>query len=96
MQCRLLNTTRTLAGQRLLRASILQPLTDITTLTVRQDAVEELNGSGELVFNTCTSLAKLPRDLDKCVNYNCTRKAYMGVFGFSACFYVKTIGCPAV
>lgn len=51
---KLMNHTQTAMGARMLRSSILQPLTKESTLTRRQDAVEELCKS-ELC---CTELAK--------------------------------------
>jgi DNA mismatch repair protein MSH4 len=64
---RVLNRTKTKSGARLLRASLLQPLRDISTLTMRYDAVDELAQEHDLAFNVSTCLATLPKDLDKCV-----------------------------
>ena len=49
----------------LLRANILQPLTSIPTLTLRQDAIQELLENGDLAFNAAHGLSQLPPDLDK-------------------------------
>ena len=47
----LLNETQTPMGARLLRNSILQPLTDATTLQLRYDALEELTTKEEMFFS---------------------------------------------
>lgn len=46
----LLNATHTPMGARLLRSNILQPLTDVDTLTHRFDALEELTSNEEMFF----------------------------------------------
>ena len=46
----LLNRTRTACGGRLLRASLLQPLTDAPTICARHDAVSELMESSDMAF----------------------------------------------
>lgn len=61
----MLDRTKTKCGARLLRASLLQPLRDIATLSLRYDAVEELGRDDELAFNVSTCLAALPKDLDR-------------------------------
>ena len=47
----LLNRTRTTCGSRLLRATLLQPLTDIPTLEMRYDCVEEIMEDENLANN---------------------------------------------
>ena len=48
----LLNETLTPMGARLLRSSILQPLTDADVLRRRYDALEELNSKEDMFFAT--------------------------------------------
>lgn len=48
----LLNETSTQMGSRLLRSNILQPLTEVTNLSFRYDAVEELATKEEMFFAT--------------------------------------------
>lgn len=48
----LLNETLTPMGSRLLRSSILQPLTDVEILNTRHDALEELTTKEEVFFAT--------------------------------------------
>ena len=50
---------------RLLKANILQPLTDAATLKMRQDTVEEMLGNQELAFNAAQGLGQLPANLDR-------------------------------
>ena len=50
---------------RLLKANILQPLTDAASLKLRHDAVEEMLGNQELAFNAAQGLAQLPANLDR-------------------------------
>ncbi|EPS44503.1 hypothetical protein H072_1502 [Dactylellina haptotyla CBS 200.50] len=52
----LLDNTVTAMGSRLLRSSILQPLTDISILEDRLDAVEELATNGEMFVGTKRAL----------------------------------------
>ncbi|XP_045212131.2 mutS protein homolog 4-like isoform X2 [Mercenaria mercenaria] len=47
----ILNYTKTVAGARLLRSNILQPPSDIDTITLRQDAVSELIEKPEIFYN---------------------------------------------
>jgi hypothetical protein len=47
------------------QANILQPLTDLGTLALRQDALGELLAAGELLHDARQCLAALPRDLDR-------------------------------
>ncbi|KAK6516359.1 MutS protein msh4 [Arthrobotrys conoides] len=60
----LLNNTVTPMGGRLLRSSILQPLTDTSILKDRLDAVEELATSEEMFFGTKKALQGFG-DMDK-------------------------------
>lgn len=46
----LLNETQTPMGSRLLRSNILQPLTNVDTLKLRHDALEELTTKEEMFF----------------------------------------------
>lgn len=46
----LLNETQTPMGSRILRSNILQPLTNVDTLNLRYDAVEELAAKEEMFF----------------------------------------------
>ncbi|GMH42445.1 hypothetical protein BSKO_10364 [Bryopsis sp. KO-2023] len=60
-----MNRTKTACGSRLLRSHLLQPLTDIETLSCRYDCVQELVADDEMMFNVGDALAKFPRDMDK-------------------------------
>lgn len=51
-----------------MQANVLQPLTDINTIRLRYDVVEELLASDELLSNVRQCLASLPCDLDKVCN----------------------------
>lgn len=50
-----------------MQANILQPLTDVATVALRQDALAELLGAGNdnLVHGARQCLASMPRDLDR-------------------------------
>lgn len=61
----MLDRTKTKCGARLLRANLLQPLRDISTLNLRYDCLEELRQDDELAFNVAACLKQLPKDLDK-------------------------------
>eukprot|EP00955_Chlamydomonas_euryale_P056888 356594-Chlamydomonas_euryale.AAC.7 len=61
----LLQHTRTTAGARLLRSSLLQPITDIATLEARYDCLQELLDNEEQAMDAEQCLNALPRDLDK-------------------------------
>ncbi len=67
MACRFLNHTKSLGGARLLRANLLQPLTSLDTLRMRQDAVQELVGNDDLAFTLGQGLNQMPKDLDRCI-----------------------------
>jgi DNA mismatch repair protein MSH4 len=53
-------------GRRRLRASLLQPLTDLQSIVARQDAVEQLLNSPQILGAIQTALKRLP-DLDRLV-----------------------------
>ncbi|KAK9467624.1 muts domain V-domain-containing protein [Lipomyces arxii] len=61
-----LNKTATPMGLRLLRANILQPLTDVDTINLRLDALDELTQSEELFF-ACQTVLKPFQDVDRLV-----------------------------
>ncbi len=63
---RFLNYTKTVGGARLLRANLLQPLTSLDSLRMRQDAVQELVSSDDLAFLIEQGLMQMPKDLDRC------------------------------
>ncbi|KAJ1661982.1 MutS protein msh4 [Coemansia sp. RSA 1646] len=58
-----INHTYTKMGSRLLRANILQPLTDLSTIYARQNAVLEILDSEEMFFSLSSGLPKIP-DID--------------------------------
>lgn len=60
----LLNETSTPMGGRFLRANILQPLTDASTLNLRYDALEELSTKEEMFFAVRSALKSF-LDADK-------------------------------
>lgn len=51
-------------GKRLLRASLLQPLTSVPTITNRQDAIQELHDQHATQADVQTFLKEFPKDLD--------------------------------
>ncbi|CAB4399973.1 unnamed protein product [Rhizophagus irregularis] len=59
----ILNNTRTPMGARLLRTNTLQPLSDVTTINMRLDAVEELIRHEETFFAIQTALKPF-QDID--------------------------------
>ena len=65
MSCRFLNHSKTLGGARLLRANLLQPLTSLGTVRIRQDAVQELISDNDLAFTLGQGLSQMPKDLDR-------------------------------
>ena len=65
MTCRLMNRTKTKCGAKLLRANLLQPLTDLATISLRQDAIQEMCGNTELGSDLKEMLGQLPPDLDR-------------------------------
>jgi len=60
----LLDNTLTAMGARLLRASILQPLTDLSTLNARLDSVEEFTQHEEM-FSQARQALKPVLDMDR-------------------------------
>lgn len=52
----LLNNTLTAMGARLLRSNVLQPLTDVSTINARLDALEEFTEHEEMFFQTRQAL----------------------------------------
>lgn len=66
LSCRFLNHSKTLGGARLLRANLLQPLTSLETVRMRQDAVQELISDNDLAFTLGQGLSQMPKDLDRC------------------------------
>ncbi|KAF6261419.1 muts domain V-domain-containing protein [Scenedesmus sp. NREL 46B-D3] len=60
-----LNHTATACGARLLRTNLLQPLTDITTLELRLDSLQELLESPHLTLELISLIDTLPKNLDK-------------------------------
>ncbi|KAJ2520696.1 MutS protein msh4 [Coemansia sp. RSA 2049] len=58
-----INHTHTKMGSRLLRASILQPLTDLPTIYARQTAVLEILDNEEMFFFLSAHLPRIP-DID--------------------------------
>ncbi|ORX65856.1 hypothetical protein DL89DRAFT_309902 [Linderina pennispora] len=61
-----LKHTHTKMGERLLRANILQPSTDLSTITGRQCAVEDLLDNEDIFFSLSLSLAEFP-DIDSVI-----------------------------
>ena len=49
----------------LLQANLLQPLTDVSTIRLRYDVVEELLGSEELACSIGQCMTSLPNNMDK-------------------------------
>lgn len=60
----LLNNTLTAMGARLLRSNVLQPLTDVSTLNARLDALEEFTQHEEMFFQTRQALKQF-LDMDR-------------------------------
>ena len=54
-----------MGGARLLRANLLQPLTSLDSLRMRQDAVQELVSNDDLAFAIRQGLSQMPKDLDR-------------------------------
>jgi hypothetical protein len=54
----------TVQGKRLLRASLLQPLSSVPTITARHDAIEELQNAPSMQADLQTFLQGLPKNLD--------------------------------
>jgi len=62
-----LNYTRTRSGARLLRATILQPLTDVQTIRIRQASIATLLNNENLFFQISTQLSAF-KELDTVLN----------------------------
>ena len=58
---------RTKQGRRLLRASLLQPLTNVPTIEERYNAIGELQGSAEVQDAVQNFLAHAPQDVHRCL-----------------------------
>lgn len=58
---------KTKAGARLLRASLLQPLVDVPTITERQNAIAELHASRGAQQAVQEFLAEVPADVGRCL-----------------------------
>jgi DNA mismatch repair protein MSH4 len=74
----LLDGTRTRAGGRLLRATLLQPLRDVPTLEARYDALAELRVRPELLLAVDGGLAALPANPDAVLGALALRPAARG------------------
>eukprot|EP00178_Gracilaria_changii_P010161 TRINITY_DN295_c0_g1_i2.p1 TRINITY_DN295_c0_g1~~TRINITY_DN295_c0_g1_i2.p1 ORF type:complete len:1000 (+),score=134.62 TRINITY_DN295_c0_g1_i2:6734-9733(+) len=61
---RVMDRTVTRAGKRFLRRAVLEPSADLGTISIRQDAVEELINSGVMFQSFNAALRKFP-DLEK-------------------------------
>lgn len=59
-QLHVIDKTKTRAGRRLLRRSLVEPSTDRTNIKNRQDAVEELIQNEDIYFDVVGVLAKFP------------------------------------
>ena len=59
-----LDGCQTRAGKQLLRANILQPLTDIPTLNARLDALDELRSKYDLTMTVMDCIGQLPKNMD--------------------------------
>ncbi|XP_072243723.1 DNA mismatch repair protein Msh3 isoform X2 [Leuresthes tenuis] len=60
-----LDHTRTAFGRRLMRKWVSQPLTDLLSISERQDAVQEIMNSGSLTLNSIRSLLSHLPDLER-------------------------------
>jgi DNA mismatch repair ATPase MutS len=58
---------KTKAGARMLRASLLQPLISVPTITERQNAIGELTEKGTVQAALQSFLASMPNDVYKCI-----------------------------
>jgi len=68
---RLLNSTKTIGGSRLLRANLLQPLKDIETINARLDCLDELTSNETLFFGLSQVLQKFPKSIDRVLCHFC-------------------------
>ncbi|KAB5574116.1 hypothetical protein DKX38_001310 [Salix brachista] len=62
-----IDATRT----RLLRANLLQPLKDITTINTRLDCLDELMSNEQLFFGLSQALRKFPKETDRVLCHFC-------------------------
>uniref|UniRef100_A0A383WQ55 DNA mismatch repair proteins mutS family domain-containing protein n=1 Tax=Tetradesmus obliquus TaxID=3088 RepID=A0A383WQ55_TETOB len=81
-----LNHTATACGARLLRTNLLQPLTDITTLELRLDSLQELLESPHLTLELVSLIDTLPKNLDKvCSNLAVRPSGSAGAAAAASC-----------
>lgn len=66
-QLEAMRKTKTRAGSRLLRRSLLEPPAELSTITLRQDSVAELSSKEEMYFNIVAVLSKFP-DLERALS----------------------------
>lgn len=71
---RVLDFTRTRAGKRFLRHAVLEPCAHFTTISMRQQMVEEISDSEEIYFSLSAALRKFP-DLEKSMSALMTRES---------------------
>lgn len=55
-----IDRTKTRPGKRFLRRTLLEPPSDLSTISARQDVVEELSANEEKYFALCTALSTFP------------------------------------
>lgn len=63
---RVMDKTKTRAGKRFLRRALLEPCAELVTISMRQDAVDELGNSENVYFAIIPVLAKFP-DLENAI-----------------------------
>ncbi|KAK9852115.1 hypothetical protein WJX84_007177 [Apatococcus fuscideae] len=63
---RLMNSCKTRCGAQMLRANLIQPLLDISTIDMRLNSLDELVGDEDLAYGVQQCLSRLPKDLDRC------------------------------
>ena len=73
-----LDTCKSAAGRRMLRASLLQPSTDLNTINTRLDCVEELGAGGERLVDVQKLLPAFA-DTDRVLRYFMQRSNRSGV-----------------
>eukprot|EP01018_Ginkgo_biloba_P001943 Gb_27667 [translate_table: standard] len=78
---RMLNTTKTIGGSRLLRANLLQPLKDIETINARLDCLDELTSNEKLFFGLSQVLQKFPKDTDRVLCHFCFKPKKTSIEG---------------
>ncbi|KAH9301214.1 hypothetical protein KI387_012797, partial [Taxus chinensis] len=76
---RMLNSTKTTGGSRLLRANLLQPLKDIETVSARLDCLDELTSNEKLFFGLFQVLQKIPKDIDRVLCHFCFKSKKLSV-----------------